>query len=108
LSAALDAYRTHSGVNVTLELTEDQLASFKTKGVGGLLTTDAALRDLLPVTGLNFQFKGADAVTVGVQHAESVDVTSTLPDATTMTRFTELLIDTPQTVRVVPQFILRD
>ncbi len=108
LSAALDAYRAQSGINVTLELTEDQLAGFKTKGVVGLLTSDAALRELLAGTGLSFQFSGAEAVSVGLHHAESVNVSSTLPDSTTMTRFTESLIDTPQTIAVVPQFILKD
>jgi catecholate siderophore receptor len=108
LSTALDTYKTQSGVNVTLELTPDQIAGLNTKGVTGLLTTDAALRELLAGTGLSFHFTGADAVVVGLHHAESVDVTSSLPDSVAMTKFSEPLLDTPQTVEVVPQFILHD
>src|SRR5580698_11557472 len=85
LSAALDAYKTQSGVNVTLELTPDQMAGLNTKGVTGLLSTDAALRELLAGTGLSFHFTGADTAVVGLHHAESVDVTSSLPDSVAMT-----------------------
>jgi catecholate siderophore receptor len=39
---------------------------------------------------------------------DSVTVTSPLPDAPTMTKFTEPLLDTPQTVVEVPAFVLKD
>jgi catecholate siderophore receptor len=108
LGAAIETYRTQSGVNVTLELTADQIAGLNTKGVTGLLTTDAALRELLAGTGLSFHFTSADTVSIGLHHAESVDVSAPLPDGVAMTKFSEPLIDTPQTVEVVPQFILHD
>ena len=107
LSAALDAYKEQSGVTVKLELTPDQIAAFTTKGVSGLMGSDSALRELLSGTGLNFQFAGADAVSIGLRHAESVDVTAAA-NSVAMTKFTEPLLDTPQTVAVVPQFVLHD
>jgi catecholate siderophore receptor len=108
LTEALDAYKEQSGVSLKLELTPDQIAGFKTRGVAGLMTSDAALRELLAGTGLSFQFAGTDAVSVGLRHAEWVDVTSNVPDSVAMTKFTESLIDTPQTLEVVPQFVLHD
>ncbi len=39
---------------------------------------------------------------------ESVDVITTLPDALQMTKFTEPLLDTPQTVVAVPSFVLKE
>jgi catecholate siderophore receptor len=47
-------------------------------------------------------------VLIGVQSQESVSVTSGLADAVTMTKFTEPLLDTPQTVVEIPQFVLKD
>ena len=45
---------------------------------------------------------------VGLRNSEQVSVTTTLPDSVSMTKFTEPLLDTPQTVAVVPQFVLKD
>ncbi len=43
-----------------------------------------------------------------LHHADSVDVTSGLPDSVSMGKFTSPLLDTPQSVSVVPQFLLQD
>ena len=45
---------------------------------------------------------------MGIRRTESVTVESRVPEAVTLGRFPERLLDTPQTVEVVPQFILRD
>ena len=109
LGEALDAFRAQSGVELKLEITGDQLAGFKTSGVSGSFTKEAALHELLAGTGLNFHHAGADTLTVGLRHSESVDVTAdAIPSSVAMGKFTGSLIDTPQTVAVVPQFILHD
>ncbi len=46
--------------------------------------------------------------TTPLHHADSVDVTSGLPDSVSMGKFTSPLLDTPQSVSVVPQFLLQD
>ena len=108
LDQALEAFKAQSGVVVTVDIPATKLATFHSKGADGVLASDAALRLLLADTGLSFAFDGVDKVTVGLKHTESVDVTSTLSDSVAMGKFTESLIDTPQTVEVVPQFVLRD
>jgi len=108
LDAALEGFRQQSGVALKLEITEAQLAGFHTGGVQGLYTTEAALRALLAGTGLSFSFEGAAAVSVGLHHADTVDVTAQTQDAVSMGKFTESLIDTPQTIAVVPEFVLHD
>jgi catecholate siderophore receptor len=108
LDSALDAYRTQSGVKLKLQIPADKLAAFQAGAVNGLYSTDAALRQLLNGTGLSFQFDGPDSATIGLQHTDSVDVTAGLPDSVSMTKFTEPLLTTPQTIAVVPQFILHD
>jgi catecholate siderophore receptor len=108
LDAALAAYRNQSGVELKLEIPVAQLATFHTAGVQGLYTSEGALRALLSGTGLSFSFEGADTASVGLHHADTVDVTAQLPDAVSMGKFTEDLLDTPQTVAVVPEFVLHD
>src|SRR5580698_2513565 len=108
LDAALEAYRTQSGITVKLEIPAEQLTGVKTSGVSGLYANDAALRQLLTGTGLSFRFEGADTVSIGLRHSDSVDVTAGLADSVAMGKFTESLVDTPQTVSVVPQFVLKD
>jgi catecholate siderophore receptor len=108
LDAALDQYRQQSGVAITVDIPADKLATFKTPGISGLYANDSALRQLLAGTGLTFKFAGPDAVSIGLHDAQSVDVTSSLPATSTMTKFTEPLLDTPQTIVEVPAFILSD
>jgi catecholate siderophore receptor len=108
LDAALEAYRTQSGIAVKLEIPAEQLTGIRTSGVSGLYANDAALRQLLTGTGLSFRFEGADTVSIGLRHSDSVDVIAGLSDSVSMGKFTESLVDTPQTVSVVPQFVLKD
>ena len=108
LDAAIEAYREQSGVTVKLEIPAAQLAGFKTPGVSGLYANDAALRQLLAGSGLSFKFDGSDTVSIGLRHSDSVDVTAGTSDSVSMNKFTESLLDTPQTVAVVPQFVLQD
>ncbi len=109
LNTALDQYQQQSGVTLHLEIPTESLATFTAHSVVGLYPNDSALRQLLAGTGLNFTFEGPDTVRIGLRSQESVDVTSSaLPDSVTMTKFTEPLLDTPQTVVDVPQFILKD
>jgi len=108
LDAALEAYRQQSGVSLKLEIPVAQLAGLKAHSVTGFYSNDAALRQLLADTGLSFRFQGADAVSIGLHDTQSVSVSAALPDEMAMTKFTEPLLDTPQTVVEIPQFVLHD
>jgi len=108
LGVALEMYRRQSGVVVRLQPGAETLADIQSPGVKGLYGVDQALRQLLRGTGLSFQFDAAGTVVVGVRDAQSVTVTASLPEAASMTKFTEPLLDTPQTVVEVPAFVLAD
>ena len=108
LDTALEAYRQQSGIAVKSAMPVDQLATLHTAGLHGLYTNESALRELLKGTGLNVSFENADNATVGLQRSDTVEVTAQLPDAVSMGKFTEDLLHTPQTVAVVPEFILHD
>ncbi|HEV2577764.1 MAG TPA: TonB-dependent receptor [Acidobacteriaceae bacterium] len=108
LDTSLEAYRQQSGIAVKITLAQDEIAAFQTAGLQGLYTPQAALRELLKGSGLSCTFTGADHATVGLQRADTVDVTAQLPAAISIGKFTEDLLHTPQTVAVVPDFVLQD
>ena len=108
LDAGIAAYEQQTGLKVKTSLPAATIAGFQTKGVTGLLPEEEALQVLLEGTGLQFVQEDSTTMTVGLRNSESVNVTATLPDSVAMSKFTEPLLDTPQTITVVPQFVLRD
>jgi catecholate siderophore receptor len=108
LEQALASYEKTTGMKVKVVLPEGTLAGFSSHGVKGLYREEDALRILLDGTGLNYRMQDATTVVVGVQARDSVSVTSSMADSVSMEKFTETLIDTPQSVSVVPQFVMKD
>ena len=114
LDAALAAFEQTSGLHVRVDLPAGTVAGFQTKGVKGLYRSEEALWLVLEGTGLQSAMQaGASAndpltVVVGLRRQDTVNVTAEVPDSVTMTKFTEPLLDTPQTVVAVPQFVLHD
>ena len=111
LKPALDQFEAVSGLKVQVALPKgmtNPIEGFKTAGVKGVYSSEAALRVLLTDTGLTFQLVGANVVQIAIRHADSVDVTAGLPQNLSMGKFMEPLLDTPQSVVAVPQFVLQD
>ena len=108
LEQAIAAYEKATGLTVKIVLPDGTLAGFNSHGVVGLYREEEALRILLDGTGLNYRVDDAATVTVGVQARDTVSVTAAVSDSVTMDKFTEPLIDTPQSVSVVPQFVMKD
>jgi catecholate siderophore receptor len=108
LDAALEEYHQQSGVVLKLDISKEQLSGFKSHGVAGLYSNDSALRQLLADTGLSFKFEGVDVVSIGLRNSDTIDVLGSIPDTVAMTKFTEPLLDTPQTVVPIPEFVLKD
>ena len=114
LDVAISAYERTSGLKVRIDLPKDVVAGFQTKGVRGLYRPGEALRLLLEGTGLQGAIqpgatpKDASIAVVGLRREDTVNVTTEVPDSIAMTKFTQPLVDTPQTVAVVPQFVLHD
>lgn len=107
LDTALEAYRLQSGIGFKIALRPDQVATLQTAGLQGLYTPQTALRELLSGTGLSCTFDNSDHATINLAHSDTIDVTAQLP-AVSMGRFTEDVLHTPQTVAVVPEFVLHD
>ena len=108
LDGAIEAYEKATGLTVKIVLPSGTLAGFNSKGVVGLYREDEALRLLLEGTGLNYRAEDAATMVVGVQSKDTVSVTSAVTDSVSMDKFTEPLLNTPQTITVVPQFVVKD
>jgi catecholate siderophore receptor len=108
LDGAVKAYEKATGLTVKIVLPTGTLAGFNSLGVVGLYREDEALRLLLDGTGLNYRVEDATTMVVGVQAKDTVSVIAAEANAVGMGKFTESLMDTPQSVSVVPQFVMKD
>jgi catecholate siderophore receptor len=108
LDGAIKAYEKATGLTVKMVLPAGTLAGFNTAGVSGLYREDEALRVLLDGTGLNYRVEDATTMVVGVQAKDTVSVVAAEANTVSMGKFTEPLIDTPQSISVVPQFVMKD
>jgi catecholate siderophore receptor len=108
LDGAVEAYEKATGLTVKIVLPAGTLAGFNSQGVVGLYREDEALRLLLEGTGLNYRVEDATTMVVGVQAKDTVSVTESVTDSVAMTKFTEPLLTTAQSISVVPQFVMKD
>ncbi|MBS1803665.1 MAG: TonB-dependent receptor [Acidobacteria bacterium] len=108
LDQALNSFEKTTGLKVKLVLPDGTLAGFNSQGVTGLYREEDALRLILSGTGLNFRFEDRETVVIGVQARDSVSVNASVAGSVAMEKFPEPLLDTPQSVTVVPQFVMQD
>ncbi|MGO4209730.1 TonB-dependent receptor plug domain-containing protein, partial [Terriglobus sp. YAF25] len=104
---ALRSFESQSGSKVTLKVPAETVAGFRTKGISGMMSAEQALRALLGETGLGVKVVGDSTFEIGVQNSEQVDVT-TQSTTVALTQFTQPLLDTAQTVNVIPQYIMQE
>lgn len=107
LDAAIAVYEQQTGLHVRVDLPQDTLGGFQTRGVSGLFAEDEALDLLLAGTGLSFRIANESTLVVGLQAKDSVDVSAS-SNSVALSQFTEPLSDVPQTVNVVPQFVMQE
>lgn len=108
LEGVLREFERLSGLRVKVGLTPAAMTGFASKGLRGTYMPGEALALLLEGTGLTSAMKEAGVMSVGLSRADEATVTAEIPDAVSIGKFTEPLVDTPQTVAVVPQFLLQD
>ncbi len=94
--------------NLEVGMTNDGIGQLATPGVSGVLTPSQALEQMLKNTGVHFRFTGATSVILELNSvAERVDVSASataLP--TSISKYSEPIRDTPQTVNVVGQQVM--
>ncbi|MGC2404055.1 MAG: TonB-dependent receptor, partial [Acidobacteriaceae bacterium] len=107
LTTALEAFSRVTGLKVHSNIPDDKLAGISTKGVAGQFTAREGLLQLLSDTGVSGRFDGSGVVQISIQNTESVSVTGSIAQVG-LQQFSEPLLDTAQTVNVVPQYILNE
>jgi catecholate siderophore receptor len=108
LDKAIEAYEKATGLTVKIVLPAGTLAGFNSPGVARLYREDEALRLLLDGTGLNYRMEDATTMVVGVQAKDTVSVTDSVTNSVSLTKFTEPLLTTAQSITVIPQFLVKD
>jgi len=105
LGDVLAEYSKITGVRVAF--IQDNLSGLSSDGVVGLYSTEGALRRLLEGTGLQYRFTGPSTVLLEIATSStSVEVTATAPLAS-LTKYSEPIIDTPQSIAVVTQDLMK-
>ena len=106
LDAVLPVFEKTAQFHVTVP--RDSMRAIWSPGVAGLCTPQAALQQLLTGTGIGFHLTAPDRVLLEIQGmATSVDVTDTAVEVS-LPKFTQPLLDTPQSIDIVPQHIIQD
>ena len=105
LDSVIAAYQNVAKLKVIIP--RDSIRTIGSPGVAGLFTPERALEKILAGTGINYKFTDASTVTLDlVELSTTVEVTATsLPD--TLPKYSEPLVDTPQSITVVPQKVLQ-
>ena len=105
LDAVLATYQ--NVANITVIIPRDSMRAIGSPGVAGLYSPERALEKLLAGTGVTYKFTGASTATLElVGLSTTVEVTATsMPD--TLPKYSEPLVDTPQSITVVPKQVLQ-
>ena len=92
----------------TVTIPSEAMLGIWSPGVAGLYTPETALRKLLTGTGISYDLTTPTTAVLKVEGLSvAVDVTATgLQD--TLPLYTQTLVDTPQSVDVVPQSVIQD
>ena len=107
LATVLADYETITGIHIAYK--EDGIRSVISPGVNGLLTDEQGLANLLAGTGVEYRFTSANAVTLRLATAQtSVEVTADVTPMISSPKYSQALLDTPQTINVVPKHVLED
>ena len=107
LESVLISFQKISGIEVVIP--DDAMRTLSSPGVAGRYSPDQALRELLRGTGVSHRFTDRRTVTLEI-HAEagSVEVRDDARLSLSSTKYTQPLLDTPQTVTVISKEVMEE
>ncbi len=106
MDAALAQFTKATGIGIEYTIPTETVPGFHSAGVSGVYSVPQALRLLLAQTGLTYSMNGQSAVSVGLQHAESINVTADIADSVALNSVPTPLIDTAQSITAIPKDVL--
>ena len=106
LGDILPIFERTAGLTVTVP--NNSIQGIWSPGVVGLVPPEAALQKILIGTGINYRFTNPTTIVLQVEGPSvAVEVTDTVLEDT-LPKYTQPLVETPQTIDVIPQHIIQD
>ncbi len=107
LEDVLGAFAKTTGIRVMFGA--DGMKTLHSPGVKGLYAPEQALKIVLADTGTTYSFTAPDEVMIQLASVSmSVEVTAGIPETISTPKYTELVLDTPQTINVVGQQTMQE
>ncbi len=107
LEVVLIAFQKVSGLQVVIP--NEGMKTIASPGVSGMFTPEDALKQILKGTGISYRFSDAKLVTLEIQAAtESVEIRTDSMVQVASPKYTEPLLDTPQTITVIPKEVMEE
>jgi len=107
LESVLLAFQKTSGLQVVIP--NDAMRTIGSPGVKGSYSPEHALRQILTGTGISYRFSDKRTVVLEIQAGpESVEIREDSRVVLSSTKYTEPLLDTPQTINVIPKEVIED
>ena len=100
LEQVLITFQKITGFQVVIP--NDAIKSLASEGVSGFYSPEEALRQILRGTGVSYRFDGPKTITLEVQATSaSVEIRDDSMDQVASPKYTEPILDTPQTITVI-------
>lgn len=107
LESVLIAFQQVSGIEVVIP--DDAMRSIPSPGVKGRFSLDQALREILRDTGISYRFSDRRTVVLEIHaQAEQVEVRDDARLVLSSPKYTQPLLDTPQTVTVISKEVMEE
>lgn len=105
LEIVLLAFQKSSGLQVVIP--NDAMRPLASPGVVGRYSREHALREILRGTGISYRFSDKQTVILEIHTgAEQVEIIDESPVVLSSTKYTEPLLDTPQTINVISKDVM--
>jgi len=107
LESTLTAFQKACGLEVRIP--NDAMRTLASPGVSGIYSPEQALKQILKGTGVSYRFTDPANVTLEIRaESESVDVEDNSNLRLLSPKYSEPLLDTPQTITVIPKEVIEE
>ena len=107
LESVITKFQTTADIQIIIP--NDAMRSLASPGVTGRYSTEQALREILRGTGVSYRFTDKKTVILEIHaEAETVEVRDDSRPVVSSPKFTQPLLDTPQTVTVISKEVMEE
>ena len=107
LEAVLTKFQKTADIQVIIP--NDAMRSLASPGVAGLFSPEQALREILRGTGVSYRFTDKKTVILEIHaNAETVEVRAESRPVVSSPKFTQSILDTPQTITVISKEVMEE